>query len=253
MTDKHNKNTGDDEYQFPSEEYGADESAEQSVDSDAQEEQQHDDEQESHYAASPSLADRFPVLRNKRIMMGVGIVIVAIVGVKLMAGGHTKVIKQPVHKAVVQKPVIAQPNPAFLGQLKQLKRSSQGDQTTISQLKAQVEQLQNSLDSSNSENTQLSYSLQTLTNQVKSLSAEVKKSQQHHKKKVVKKPAPEIHYNLIAVVPGRAWIESSTGSSITVRVGDKVKDYGTVRAVNTSRGMVLTSSGKVIEYGVDDS
>ena len=64
-------------------------------------------------------------------------------------------------------------------------------------------------------------------------------------------PAPV--YYLQAVLPGRAWLQSSLGQTQTVRVGDLLRGYGAVTAINAEKGVVQTSSGKRIEYGRDDS
>ena len=57
-------------------------------------------------------------------------------------------------------------------------------------------------------------------------------------------------YFVQAVIPGRAWIKASDGSSETVTVGDYVKGYGEVTGINSISGVVSTSSGVNINYGV---
>ena len=75
-------------------------------------------------------------------------------------------------------------------------------------------------------------------------------------KKVEHKPAaaaPKITYTLKALVPGRAWLQASNNTTVTVKVGDQLAGYGTINAINTSQGWVATSSGKYITYGADDA
>lgn len=50
-------------------------------------------------------------------------------------------------------------------------------------------------------------------------------------------------YTVHAIIPGRAWLKSSTGQIITVREGDKVGDFGTVAVIDSANGLVRTSSG----------
>lgn len=50
-------------------------------------------------------------------------------------------------------------------------------------------------------------------------------------------------YTVHAIIPGRAWLKSSSGQIITVREGDKVGDYGTVAVIDAGNGLVRTSSG----------
>ena len=58
---------------------------------------------------------------------------------------------------------------------------------------------------------------------------------------------PKETYTLVAALEGRAWIEDSRNRSMTVRVGDTLKDYGTVESIDPVLGKVRTSSGRVIE------
>ena len=62
-----------------------------------------------------------------------------------------------------------------------------------------------------------------------------------------KKPKRKVSYHIQAVVEGRAWIQSSTGSNITVKVGDQVKDYGMITKIDAVNSIVETSSGRVIK------
>jgi archaellum component FlaC len=50
-------------------------------------------------------------------------------------------------------------------------------------------------------------------------------------------------YTVHAIIPGRAWLKSSSGQIITVTEGDKVGDYGTVAVIDAANGLVRTSSG----------
>lgn len=50
-------------------------------------------------------------------------------------------------------------------------------------------------------------------------------------------------YSVHAIIPGRAWLKSSSGQILTVTEGDKVSDYGTVAVIDAANGLVRTSSG----------
>ena len=50
-------------------------------------------------------------------------------------------------------------------------------------------------------------------------------------------------YVIHAIIPGRAWLKSSTGQIITVAEGDTLGDYGTVAVIDASNNIVRTSSG----------
>lgn len=59
-------------------------------------------------------------------------------------------------------------------------------------------------------------------------------------------------YNIRAIVPGRAWIESPSGYKFSISVGDRVLGYGTVTQINADYGEVTFDGGDVIKYGSDD-
>lgn len=71
-------------------------------------------------------------------------------------------------------------------------------------------------------------------------------------KKVAKKAVAPKQYHVKAIVPGRAWLESSDGNLITLRVGDKLEGYGTIELISPRQGLVVTSTGAQIQYGVND-
>ncbi len=60
-------------------------------------------------------------------------------------------------------------------------------------------------------------------------------------------------YHLRAMVPGRAWLESSSGRLFTVKRGERIIGYGEVEEIDVTRGVVVTSSGRNITYGKYDS
>jgi intracellular multiplication protein IcmG len=65
--------------------------------------------------------------------------------------------------------------------------------------------------------------------------------------------APRTVYAIQAIIPGRAWLMSDEGKSLTVSRGSPVPGYGSVRIVNAKLGRVFTSSGRVIRFSQADS
>lgn len=61
----------------------------------------------------------------------------------------------------------------------------------------------------------------------------------------INNPAPS--YTVHAIIPGRAWLKSSSGQIITVTEGDKIGDYGTVAVIDSANGLVRTSSGIILK------
>lgn len=63
---------------------------------------------------------------------------------------------------------------------------------------------------------------------------------------------PQI-YSLQAVIPGRAWIMSNNGATLTVREGTTIAGYGVVKLIDPQQGRVVTSSGRTIRFSQIDS
>lgn len=72
-------------------------------------------------------------------------------------------------------------------------------------------------------------------------------------KKPHKKGPPPLVYHVKALIPGRAWLESNKGTTTSVKVGDRLRNYGVVTSIDPNTGFVDTSSGTVIKYGKYDS
>jgi len=60
-------------------------------------------------------------------------------------------------------------------------------------------------------------------------------------------------YSLQAVIPGRAWLITNNGATLTVREGTSIAGYGTVKLIDPQQGRVITSSGKIIRFSQVDS
>jgi len=68
-------------------------------------------------------------------------------------------------------------------------------------------------------------------------------------------PEPKIPYNVQAIIPGRAWLRSDSGETITVAEGDQIKDLGRVSKIDPYDGIVEINTGtKVISlsYGMSN-
>jgi len=70
---------------------------------------------------------------------------------------------------------------------------------------------------------------------------------------VPKMTEPKMSYTVQAIIPGRAWLKSESGDTVTVAEGDVLKDYGRVVKIDPYDGIVNIDTGtKVItlSYGV---
>ena len=257
----HKQQHGDDEYQFPGDEYMDAESSAQSEKTHAEKSTPtaaeldaataHDSATTATQAkkAGIELKSRFAAIKNKRAIWIVVIAVVILIIFSLMRhNDKSKVVSPPVR----QQPVVQQTNPRVTSQLDQLQQSEQASENTVAQLQSNLNQLQSSLQSEANSQTQTNQHIDALISQVQVL------SNQLHDLKQVKKPLQKkwipkpIVYHVKAIEPGRAWVVGSNGESDTITIGNKLTDYGTVEAINADSGMVLTSSGKVISYGQND-
>ena len=57
-------------------------------------------------------------------------------------------------------------------------------------------------------------------------------------------------YYVQAIIPGRAWLKDAQGKIVSVGIGDQVQGYGVITQINPRAGIVITSSGAKIEYGI---
>ena len=63
---------------------------------------------------------------------------------------------------------------------------------------------------------------------------------------------PKIAYTVQAIIPGRAWLRSDAGDTVTVTEGDVIKDVGRITKIDPYDGIVQVNTGtKVVSltYG----
>ncbi|STX37654.1 type IVB secretion system protein IcmG/DotF [Legionella feeleii] len=71
--------------------------------------------------------------------------------------------------------------------------------------------------------------------------------------RIVHKGPPRPVFYIQAVIPGRAWLIATNGSTLTVREGSQIAGYGVVKLIDARQGRVITSSGQVIRFSQQDS
>ena len=180
------------------------------------------------------------------------VVFVAVSIVYQFVGGKPGQEKQPVR---MKTPVVQQTpksNPAPLkmaqqsnvlsSQVSGVKDSIKSNQQQINQLRAQLAQAQQSLALVSARNFQMARQLQVLF-------GDYQKRQQANQPKV--KVMPTVFY-IQAIVPGRAWLSSNKGGYVTVSLGSKLPEYGSVRRIDAEAGLVMTSSGKMIHFSANN-
>lgn len=153
----------------------------------------------------------------------------------------------------IPTPVVAKNdvyNPDVQNKLDILANRTDANSQQLERLQGSLLRSQAALVALNRTMNDLSSSVQDITKQVQQINAS--KSKPKQVKKVAKPKPPKDIYHVKAIVPGLAWLESSEGKTISVRVGDTIDGYGVIQLISQQQGMVITSSGSVIQYGVND-
>lgn len=125
------------------------------------------------------------------------------------------------------------------------------------ELQSALQSLDSQLSSMQTTLVNLSSQLTQVNDEVQSLHAAQETLIQNQTKPVKKitvnkKEVPKTIYYVRAIIPGRAWVTTQEGSTLTLGVSDKVAGYGIVDAINPEQGTVTFNSGAIIGYSPDD-
>lgn len=166
-------------------------------------------------------------------------------------------VEQPPQQFVAQP--IAAPAPAVIDS--QVTQTQEAMQQQLKDLVSRVEANRAEIDSLSGTLAQNQQQLTTLTQHVESLTNSLQLLTKNIHTLITPKPkpkkksvvlAPPISYHVRAIVPGRVWLESASGQTISLRVGNQLPGYGTIQLISPRQGMVITSTGAVFQYGVND-
>lgn len=151
--------------------------------------------------------------------------------------------------SVPQVPTIETPPAGFDQKLNLLAQQTESNKQQFSTLNEKIGEIQTNLND-------VSKTIDTLTQAVQALAKETLQrtpaavKQQKGAEKAIKF---KVSYHIKAIVPGRVWLESSRGETLSLKVGDPLNGYGKVVAISPNQGLVVTSTGKMIRYGSNDS
>jgi intracellular multiplication protein IcmG len=132
-------------------------------------------------------------------------------------------------------------------------------------IRADINTLNNQLSGISSNISNLNVKIENLTQVMTTLSATIEKQANQITALTTVKKAPKVKkivrrviiprrvYYIQAVIPGRAWLIASNGSTLTVREGTNIPGYGVVKLIDPNQGRVLTSSGQIIRFSQQDS
>lgn len=189
---------------------------------------------------SRSLLDKLPV-KNRKIIIIIGIVVVIFFIMQIV-----KLFSpSPKEKIQPQQPSALEATQPQSANISALTEKYKTEETKISDLQNEVEDMKTTVNNMNKMVYDLNTTVQQLTVEVQKLIAERDALMQTMKGK-------RTPYHIKAIVPGRAWLETTHGVNTTVRIGTSLGKYGNVTEIDDQNGMVTTNKGAVIRYGAND-
>ena len=156
------------------------------------------------------------------------------------------------------QPTVTVNNSDLTRKVSAIEISQQSVRSEVSSVSQQVGSVNSNINNLNNQIANLNQVIGNLSNQMAKQSEEINVLMSRSQPKRVIKPVHQaiikpIVYYLQAVIPGRAWLIGTNGSTLTVREGTKIAGYGMVKLIDSIQGRVVTSSGQVIRFSQEDS
>jgi intracellular multiplication protein IcmG len=148
------------------------------------------------------------------------------------------------------------------GAVSSLKQEQKRIDTEVAAMRTQVSTATQSINDVATKMAELQQTLLVLNERLEQQSQQMTRLQSmtRTKRATSSKPPPRARpaipkavYSIQAIIPGRAWIMSNQGKTLTVSRGSAIPGYGTVRTINAKVGRVFTSSGRVIRFSQADT
>lgn len=236
------------------------------------------DQAEGGYEASQRRTAESSTNIKRNALIVVVLVILAMIIYKFL-GSFFAAPKIPAQKALPEKTTVAQPSPppqvkavtpavpapvvqptipANVEQkLSALELSQQSLRSEVLSVGNQLGGISSNVNELTAQIAKLNNALMALNDRLEEQSREIERLMIRTKPKktpvVIKKPVPVKKYYIQAVIPGRAWLISQNGTTLTVREGTVIPGYGTVKVIDPLQGRITTSSGQIIRFSQDDS
>lgn len=164
---------------------------------------------------------------------------------------------------VVSKPVVAVSenlDSKINQKLSSLEVTQQQVQTDVAATNNQLNSMSNTMSDMLAKIAELNRTLADFTTKMEAQSREIEQLTLRvstpkvvaHRPKTVNAGATSLKYYIQAVIPGRAWLIATNGTTLDVREGNVIAGYGVVKLIDP-QGRVITSSGQVIQFSQRDS
>jgi uncharacterized protein YukE len=225
-----------------------------------QEYQYQEPESATHFSTvnpTPEASSIFERINRQNIIAGFIFIFLLFGAYKLLSGLF-------IH-GLTRQPAVAKVKPAAKINAAQQAMVVNMDNTTrrLDHLAQGQLDVQSSVQSLNSELSGIQTTLANLTAQLSQMNDEVQSLRAGQetlirsqikpvKKTIEKKEIPKPIYYVRAMIPGRVWLTTAEGTTLTLGVGDKLVGYGVLDSINVDQGIVTFNSGAVIGYSPDD-
>ncbi|WP_028388103.1 type IVB secretion system protein IcmG/DotF [Legionella fairfieldensis] len=180
-----------------------------------------------------------------------------------MAAVQTQQTPPPavVAPAPVAPPPVIQSSPdnsQFTQKLSALEMGQQNVRSEVNSVNTQLNGINTNVNELTEKIADLNRMLTVLAEKVDQQSSKIAVLTERAKPRPVRRPMVARRvigpvYYIQAVIPGRAWLIATNGSTLTVREGTQIAGYGIVKLIDPNQGRVLTSSGRVIRFSPQDS
>jgi intracellular multiplication protein IcmG len=170
----------------------------------------------------------------------------------------TPIVEKPIQKPVIQQPQISlsNANNQLSQRLSALELVSKNARSQLTNVSGNIESLKTNVSELSSQISQLNNTLSSISQQISEQQQELEKlkpKRKPRKRRAYRTPRIKITYSIQAIIPGRAWLIGSNGTTITVSEGTKIAGYGTVKLIDPHQGKVILKSGRTIEFNANDS
>lgn len=177
---------------------------------------------------------------------------------------HETISPQPIAEKKLSPNQNSAVYPAQDKQMQSVMEMQKNMQNNLATINEKMNQLNGQLNSLNANNQMLQQQLVQLVSKLQGMQQSMEEAIAAAKAKpqiskavrssehVYRPEVPKIHYYVQAIIPGRAWLVSSQGKTLTLRVGSPLSGYGVVRAIDAQQGRVLMSTGKIFVFNPAD-
>lgn len=166
---------------------------------------------------------------------------------------------QPIQPVETIPVVNNEHNTELVKKVSAVEASQESVRSEFNAVSQKVSGVNDNLNNLNAQINNLNQAITNLSNQVLKQSEEINVLMARAQPKKRVKPishstvSEPLAYYIQAVIPGRAWLIGTNGSTLTVSEGTKISGYGMVTLIDSMQGRVLTSSGQVIKFSQEDS